>query len=96
MSSYYQPLATMSLREKIPISNVCLGVIFVICFRSTRLFGAAPLEKSSNFFQKTLILAFEENSELSCQNGLFSTLFLIVCYVFLCMYLLRITWVEII
>ena len=40
--------------------------------------GSSSGTLHSNFFQKTLILAFEANSTLSSQNGLFSAFQLIV------------------
>ena len=51
-------------------------------FLHSRSFSATIYSKN---FLKILILAFEANSALSCKNGLFSELELIVCYVhYLC------------
>ena len=40
------------------------------------------LHSTRQIFKKTLILAFEENSALSCQHGLFSAFFLADCAIF--------------
>ena len=62
---------------KNPISNVCLGgcTITSMCFEMFSSLQVSLWGPSTRiFFQKTLILAFEANSALSCQIWTFHVL----------------------
>ena len=77
-----QPHNEIKREKKIPISNVCLGGCPITSKTKINVFEifSSLRVPSIKFFLKTLIFAFEANTALSCQNGLFSVFYIIVQY----------------